>query len=71
MENNNAIEINNQKGSLLNNLDLQRRQNISKSDLFIFLQIYFEQLYFLYFFLLLRIKIIISIYNPKILIKFI
>ena len=36
MEINNAIEIDNQKGSLLNNLDLQRRQNISKSNLFIY-----------------------------------
>ena len=36
MKINNAIEIDNQKGSLLNNLDLQRSQNISKSNLFIY-----------------------------------
>ena len=36
METNNIIEINNQKGSLLNNLNLQKSQNISKTNLFIY-----------------------------------
>ena len=36
MESNNAIEIDNQKGFLLNNLDLKKSQNNSKSNLIIY-----------------------------------
>ena len=36
MESNNVIEIDNQKGSLLNNLDLKKSQNNSKFNLVIY-----------------------------------